>query len=111
MEGAQAGTVRAPSATHAALAVHAWRPASGLAAAAFNATERRRSRPIGRGRAFAIAGDLVQLYVRDPAGNLVESDCVGIDRLPAELRAQLKHLWDFHPQEDANMRARLFVPE
>ena len=58
-----------------------------------------------------LPGDLVQLYVRDPAGNLVEIDCVGVDRLPEELRAQLKHLWDFHPQDDENMRARLFVPE
>jgi hypothetical protein len=53
----------------------------------------------------------VQLYVRDPAGNLVEIDCAGVDRLPQALRAQLKHLWDFHPQDDENMRARLFVPE
>ena len=44
-------------------------------------------------------------------GNLVEIDCVGVDRLPEELRAQLKHLWDFHPQDDENMRARLYVPE
>lgn len=46
-----------------------------------------------------------------PPGNLVEIDCVGVDRLSDELRAQLKHLWDFHPQDDENMRARLFVPE
>src|SRR3712207_1143663 len=56
-----------------------------------------------------LPGDLVQLYVRDPAGNLVEIDSVGVNRLPDELRAQLKHLWDFHPQDDENMRARLFV--
>lgn len=58
-----------------------------------------------------LPGDLVQLYVRDPAGNLVEIDCAGVDRLPEELRAQLKPLWDFHPQSDENMRGRLFVPD
>ena len=39
-----------------------------------------------------LPGDLVQLYVRDPAGNLVEIDHVGVDRLPEDLRAQLKRL-------------------
>jgi catechol 2,3-dioxygenase-like lactoylglutathione lyase family enzyme len=57
-----------------------------------------------------LPGDVVQLYVRDPAGNLVELDRAGADRLAPELRAQLKGLWDFNPQDDENMRGRLFVP-
>ncbi len=57
-----------------------------------------------------LPGDIVQLYVRDPAGNLVEIDHAGVDRLPDDLRGQLKHLWDLHPQTDENMRGRLFVP-
>jgi catechol 2,3-dioxygenase-like lactoylglutathione lyase family enzyme len=57
-----------------------------------------------------LPGDLVQLYVRDPAGNLVEIDCPGVDDLPPDLRAHLKGLWDFHPQSDDQMGARLFVP-
>jgi catechol 2,3-dioxygenase-like lactoylglutathione lyase family enzyme len=57
-----------------------------------------------------LPGDLVQLYVRDPAGNLVEIDQPGVDRLTDELRAQLKRLWDFHPQTEENLRGRLFVP-
>jgi catechol 2,3-dioxygenase-like lactoylglutathione lyase family enzyme len=57
-----------------------------------------------------LPGDLVQLYVRDPAGNLVEVDMPGKDNLPDDLRAQLKGLWDFNPQSDENMRGRLFVP-
>jgi catechol 2,3-dioxygenase-like lactoylglutathione lyase family enzyme len=56
-----------------------------------------------------LPGDLVQLYVRDPAGNLVELDQVGADRLPGDMRAQLKSLSDFHPQSEENMRGRLFV--
>lgn len=57
-----------------------------------------------------LPGDIVQLYVRDPAGNLVEIDHAGVDRLPDDLRAQLKHLWDFNPQDEENMRGCLFVP-
>jgi catechol 2,3-dioxygenase-like lactoylglutathione lyase family enzyme len=58
-----------------------------------------------------LPGDVVQLYVRDPAGNLVEIDHNGVDRLPDDLRAQLKALWDFNPQSDEHMRGRLFVPD
>ena len=58
-----------------------------------------------------LPGDVIQLYVRDPAGNLVEIDMAGKDRLPADMRAQLKGLWDFNPQSEAQMQGRLFVPE
>ncbi len=58
-----------------------------------------------------LPGDVVQLYVRDPAGNLVEIDHHGVDRLTEDLRGRLKHLWDFNPQSDDEMSARLFVPE
>jgi catechol 2,3-dioxygenase-like lactoylglutathione lyase family enzyme len=58
-----------------------------------------------------LPGDVVQLYLRDPAGNLVEIDHHGVDRLPEGLRAQLKGLWDLNPQSDEQMRGRLFVPD
>jgi hypothetical protein len=58
-----------------------------------------------------LPGDVVQLYVRDPAGNLVELDFFGVDRLPPELRGKLKRLSDFHPQSEENLRGRLFVPD
>ncbi|MBW3548514.1 MAG: hypothetical protein KY452_10325 [Actinobacteria bacterium] len=64
-----------------------------------------------RNRLVELPGDVVQLYVRDPAGNLVEVDHHGVDRLPEDLRAELKALWDFNPQDDEHMSARLFVPE
>ena len=51
----------------------------------------------------------VQMYLRDPAGNLVEIDQHGADRLPEDLRSRLKGLWDFNPQTDEQMSARLFV--
>jgi catechol 2,3-dioxygenase-like lactoylglutathione lyase family enzyme len=55
-------------------------------------------------------GDVVQLYVRDPAGNLVEFDQAGIGRLPEDIRSQVKPLWDLNPQSDEQMTARLPVP-
>jgi catechol 2,3-dioxygenase-like lactoylglutathione lyase family enzyme len=62
-------------------------------------------------RLVELPGDVVQLYVRDPAGNLVEFDHHGADRLPDELRAQVRGLGEFNPQTDEHMSARLFVPE
>ena len=58
-----------------------------------------------------LPGDLIQLYVRDPAGNLVEIDHAGKDRLPEDLRAQVKPLWEFNEQSDENLAGRLFVPD
>jgi catechol 2,3-dioxygenase-like lactoylglutathione lyase family enzyme len=79
----------------------------------FRAAERRNAFDdiAFKNRLVELPGDVVQLYVRDPAGNLVEIDCPGRDRLPADMRAQLKQLWDFHPHTDVQMTARLFVPE
>ena len=57
-----------------------------------------------------VPGDVAQLYVRDPANNLIEIDHHGVDRLPDDLRAQMKGLWDFNPQTEDQMRAALFVP-
>jgi catechol 2,3-dioxygenase-like lactoylglutathione lyase family enzyme len=58
-----------------------------------------------------LPGGIVQLYVRDPAGNLVEINAAGVDRLPEDVREQLQPLRDVHPQDDVNLSARLFVPE
>lgn len=57
-----------------------------------------------------LPGDVVQLYLRDPSGNLVELDMYSADRLSPELRAELRPLEDFHPQSEDNLRGRLFVP-
>lgn len=64
-----------------------------------------------KNRLVELPGDVVQLYVRDPAGNLVEIDCPGKDRLPQDMRDQLKQLWDFNPHTAEQMSARLFVYE
>jgi catechol 2,3-dioxygenase-like lactoylglutathione lyase family enzyme len=57
-----------------------------------------------------LPGNVVQLYIRDPANNLVEVDQHDAGRLPENLRAELKGLWELNPQSDENMRGRLFVP-
>jgi catechol 2,3-dioxygenase-like lactoylglutathione lyase family enzyme len=64
-----------------------------------------------RNHLVELPGDVVQLYIRDPAGNLVEIDQHGVDRLPDDIRAQLKGLWELNPQSEDNMRGRLFVPD
>jgi catechol 2,3-dioxygenase-like lactoylglutathione lyase family enzyme len=63
-----------------------------------------------KNRLVELPGDVVQLYLRDPAGNLVEIDADGVDRLPDDMRALLKQLWDFNAHTDEQMSARLFVP-
>jgi catechol 2,3-dioxygenase-like lactoylglutathione lyase family enzyme len=78
----------------------------------FRAAERRGAldRDTFRNHLVELPGDVVQLYVRDPTGNLMEVDHHGVDRLPDDLRAQLKPLWDLNPQSEQNLRGRLFVP-
>jgi catechol 2,3-dioxygenase-like lactoylglutathione lyase family enzyme len=78
----------------------------------FRAAERRGAldRDAFRNHLVELPGDVVQLYVRDPSGNLMEVDHHGVDRLPDDLRAQLKPLWDFNPQSEENLKGRLFVP-
>jgi catechol 2,3-dioxygenase-like lactoylglutathione lyase family enzyme len=58
-----------------------------------------------------LPNDVVQLYVRDPAGNLMEVDQAGAERLPEDLRVQVRQLADLHPQSEENLRGRLFVPD
>ena len=63
-------------------------------------------------RLVELPGDVVQLYVRDPAGNLVEIDHHGVDRLPDDLRARLQEPVGLQParrraDERAAVRAGL----
>jgi catechol 2,3-dioxygenase-like lactoylglutathione lyase family enzyme len=50
---------------------------------------------------------VVQLYVRDPSGNLVEVNARDASALPESVRADLRALADVQPQSDENLRARL----
>jgi catechol 2,3-dioxygenase-like lactoylglutathione lyase family enzyme len=56
-----------------------------------------------------LPGDCAQLYLRDPAGNLVEVDALGASRLPRALSETMERLADDHPQSPENQRASLFL--
>ena len=96
--------VQAPSHHHLGITVDDLEPV-------FRVAERRDAfdREAFGNHLVELPGDVVQLYVRDPAGNLVEFDQHGVDRLPEDMRAELKGVWEINPQTDANLRGRLFV--
>ncbi len=56
---------------------------------------------------FRLPGDVAQLYVRDPSGNLLEIDSPGADALPERIRTQARIFEDVHPQSPETLRARL----
>ena len=61
------------------------------------------------GRLIELPGDVVQLYLHDPAGNLVELDAVGASELPEDLREQLSVLEESRPQDGDHAAARLYI--
>lgn len=58
---------------------------------------------------FELPGGCVQLYVRDPAGNLVELCWPEVSTLPPEIARQARRLADEYPQGEEGMRATLFL--
>jgi YD repeat-containing protein len=50
----------------------------------------------------------VQMYVRDPAGNLVEIDWPDVEGLPADIRGEIPNLDDDLPQVGAERTATLY---
>jgi len=58
---------------------------------------------------YELPGDCAQLYLRDPAGNVVEVDALGASRAPEALRAEMKRLADVQPQDADQQRATLFL--
>ena len=58
---------------------------------------------------IGLPGDVAQLYIRDPEGNLIELDAVGASRLPDDLRDQLRILEDGRPQHGEHADARLYI--
>jgi catechol 2,3-dioxygenase-like lactoylglutathione lyase family enzyme len=77
----------------------------------YRAAERRGvfDRDSFRSHLVELPGDVVQLYLRDPAGNLIEIDHEGVDRLPDDIRRQVKPLWELNPQSEEQLRGRLFM--
>jgi len=58
---------------------------------------------------FELPGGCVQLYLRDPAGNLVEVDWADVHTLDRSIVADLKRLADVRPQTAENLQATLFL--
>jgi len=58
---------------------------------------------------WELADGVVQLYVRDPSGNLVEVNARDASALPETVRADLRILADVQPQSEENLRARLLM--
>jgi catechol 2,3-dioxygenase-like lactoylglutathione lyase family enzyme len=56
-----------------------------------------------------LPGGVVQTYLRDPSGNLIELDTPDAARLPDALRRQVKRIEDIRPQTEENLSARLSV--
>lgn len=57
---------------------------------------------------FELPNAIAQLYLRDPAGNLIEIDSPHADNLSPSIRADMKCLADMQPQSAKNSRATLF---
>lgn len=51
----------------------------------------------------------VQMYLRDPAGNLVEIDWPDADRLDRSVVTDIQHVRDERPQSAQAQRARLYI--
>jgi lactoylglutathione lyase len=56
-----------------------------------------------------LPGDTLQLYLRDPGGNLVEVNAGGAAGVAPEIRADVRRLADALPQDEDNLSARLFL--
>jgi catechol 2,3-dioxygenase-like lactoylglutathione lyase family enzyme len=58
---------------------------------------------------FSLASGVVQLYVRDPANNLIEVVFHSIDDLPADIAAVVQSRAAQHPQTEESARATFFT--
>jgi len=57
---------------------------------------------------FELPNAIVQLYLRDPADNLIEVDAPHADTLPPSIRSEIRRLADSQPQSAENLRSTLF---
>jgi catechol 2,3-dioxygenase-like lactoylglutathione lyase family enzyme len=51
----------------------------------------------------------VQLYMRDPGGNLLDVNCADARTLSEEVRAEMVRLEERQPQDESNRRAVLYL--
>jgi catechol 2,3-dioxygenase-like lactoylglutathione lyase family enzyme len=96
--------VPAPEAHHLGIAVDALEPV-------YRVAERLGAFDDGTfgHRLIALPDGVFQLYVRDPAGNLVELNAPAEDDLPEDIAAHVVRLVDLYEHTDAQRTGRLFV--
>ncbi len=58
---------------------------------------------------YELPGGCVQLYLRDPAGNLVEVDWPDVNTLDRSIVTDVKRLAEGRPQTGENLQATLFL--
>jgi catechol 2,3-dioxygenase-like lactoylglutathione lyase family enzyme len=79
--------------------------------AVFRATRERKvhDRDTQGHHLFELPSGQVQLYIRDPGGNLVEVNCADARTLSDEIRGEMVRHADRHPQDASNRRAALYL--
>jgi catechol 2,3-dioxygenase-like lactoylglutathione lyase family enzyme len=63
------------------------------------------------GGLFELPGGEVQMYLRDPGGNLVEVDCPDVSVLNRDVISDIVPLADIAAQDDRSRTARLYPPD
>jgi catechol 2,3-dioxygenase-like lactoylglutathione lyase family enzyme len=58
---------------------------------------------------FSLASGVVQMYVRDPANNLIEIVYPSVDELPADIAAVVQSRAVKHPQTEESARATFYT--
>jgi catechol 2,3-dioxygenase-like lactoylglutathione lyase family enzyme len=58
---------------------------------------------------YELPSGQIQLYVKDPSGNLVEINANSASGLSDEVRAGIRRWVDIAPQDASNLQSRLFV--
>jgi catechol 2,3-dioxygenase-like lactoylglutathione lyase family enzyme len=79
--------------------------------AVFRATRERKvhDRATQGHHLFELPSGQVQLYIRDPGGNLVEVNWPDARTLSKEIRGEMVRHADRHPQDESNRRAALYL--
>lgn len=79
--------------------------------AVFRATRERKlhDRATQGNHLFELPSGQVQLYIRDPGGNLVEVNCPDARALSEEIRRDIVRHADRQPQDESNRRAILYL--
>lgn len=64
-----------------------------------------------RHQLYELPGNIAQLYIRDPGGNLIEVDWPEASSLDASIRGEMTKLANVFPQSPENLRATLYLEQ